>query len=105
MRYVYFLLFGLSMLARLTAEDLAAGVRQADQAEQRGETDRAIEILKQMQTEDHDNPQIEKRLSRLYSRKIEDTNVPSTQSRDPPCRVRQTHLLQLADLAFCETRS
>ena len=75
MRYRCTLLVAIFVLSKVAAEDLAPEARQADQAEQAGETDRAIEILKQVQSQGHHDPQIEKRLSRLYSRKIEDTNV------------------------------
>jgi hypothetical protein len=76
MRHLYLFVFSFALLARLAAGDLAANLRQADQAEQAGETDRAIEVLKRAENQDHGNAQIEKRLSRLYSWKIEDTNVP-----------------------------
>jgi len=84
MKHVLFSLLALSMLmplAGLTAQEPVPELRQADEAEHTGETDRAIEILKQAQNQDHNNPQIEKRLSRLYSRKIEDTNVPAERRR------------------------
>ncbi|MBV8899676.1 MAG: hypothetical protein JOY92_06140 [Verrucomicrobia bacterium] len=76
MKHLYLLGFSFALLARLAGADLSAYLGQADQAEQAGETDRAIEILKRAENQDHGDAQIEKRLSRLYSWKIEDTNVP-----------------------------
>jgi tetratricopeptide (TPR) repeat protein len=76
MKHLYLFVFSFALLTRLAAADLAANLRQADEAEQAGETDRAIDILKRAENQDHGDAQIEKRLSRLYSWKIEDTNAP-----------------------------
>ena len=88
MKRLYLFVFSFALLARLAAGDLAANLRQADQAEQAGETDRAIEILKRAENQDHGDAQIEKRLSRLYSWKIEDTNVPGERRNYADLAVR-----------------
>jgi hypothetical protein len=88
MKQLYLVVFSFTLLARLPAADLAANLRQADQAEQDGETDRAIEILKRAEAEDHGDAQIEKRLSRLYSWKIEDTNAPGERKNYAELAVR-----------------
>jgi tetratricopeptide (TPR) repeat protein len=75
MKHRYLFVFSFALLTRLAAADLTADLAQADEAERGGETDRAIEILKRADNQDHGNAQIEKRLSRLYSWKIEDTNA------------------------------
>jgi tetratricopeptide (TPR) repeat protein len=80
--------FSFALLARLAAGDLAANLRQADQAEQAGETDRAIEILKRAENQDHGDAQIQTRLSRLYSWKIEDTNAPGERKNYAELAVR-----------------
>lgn len=88
MKHLYLLVFSFALLARLAGADLAANLGQADQAEQAGETDRAIEILKRAENQDHGDAQIEKRLSRLYSWKIEDTNVPGERKNYAELAVR-----------------
>ena len=47
-------------------------IQQADQFENQGETESAIKVLKQADSASPDNPQIEKRLSRLYARQIQE---------------------------------
>ncbi|MBW0001672.1 MAG: hypothetical protein JO015_21460 [Verrucomicrobia bacterium] len=98
MRHLYLFVFSFALLTRLAAAaaatttsaaaDLAANLAQADQAEQAGETDRAIEILKRAENQDPGNAQIEKRLSRLYSWKIEDTNIPGERKNYADLAVR-----------------
>ena len=88
MKHLYVFVFSFALLARLAAGDLASGIRQADQAEQAGETDRAIEILKRAENQEPGNAQIEKRLSRLYSWKIEDTNAPAERRNYADMAVR-----------------
>jgi tetratricopeptide (TPR) repeat protein len=91
MKHLYLFVFSFALLARPAAAgaaDLAANLGQADQAEQAGETDHAIEILKRAETQDHDNAQIEKRLSRLYSWKIEDTSVPGERENYAELAIR-----------------
>jgi tetratricopeptide (TPR) repeat protein len=88
MKQLYLFVFSFALMARLPAADLAANLGQADQAEHAGETDRAIEILKRAETQDHGNAQIEKRLSSLYSWKIEDTNAPGERKNYAELAVR-----------------
>lgn len=96
MKHLYLFVFSFALLTRLEAAattvarsaDLAANLEQADQSEQAGETDRAIEILKRAENQDPGNAQIEKRLSRLYSWKIEDSNVPGERRNYADLAVR-----------------
>lgn len=88
MKHLCLFVFSFAFLARLAAADLTADLRQADEAEQAGETDRAIEILKRAEDQDHGNAQIEKRLSGLYSWKIEDTNVPGERKNYAELAIR-----------------
>jgi tetratricopeptide (TPR) repeat protein len=96
MRHLYLFVFSFALLTKIaaatttatTSADLAANLAQADQAEQAGETDRAIEILKRAENQEQGNAQIEKRLSGLYSWKIEDTNAPGERKNYAELAVR-----------------
>src|SRR5258708_33270899 len=56
-------------------------IQQADQFENQGETESAIKELKQADSASPENPQIEKRLSRLYALKIKEDSYQAAKRR------------------------
>jgi Tfp pilus assembly protein PilF len=68
-------------------QELEPLIQQADQLEIQGETEPAIRILKQSDSASPDNPQIEKRLSRLYARQIQEISDQSTKRKDAELAV------------------
>ena len=62
-------------------------IQQADQFENQGETESAIKVLKQAESASPDNPQIEKRLSRLYARQIQEISEQAAKRRDAELAV------------------
>ncbi len=76
MRHIY-LCLGLCATWGLAVQAQETDLRGSDAAEQAGDIDRALNLLRPLQRADADDPQVAKRLSRLYTRKIEDTQVPS----------------------------
>src|SRR5580704_13942711 len=62
-------------------------IQQADQFENQGETESAIKVLKQADSASPDNPQIEKRLSRLYARQIQEISDQAAKRRDAELAV------------------
>jgi tetratricopeptide (TPR) repeat protein len=62
-------------------------IQQADQFENQGETESAIRVLKQADSASPDNPQIEKRLSRLYARQIQEISDQAAKRRDAELAV------------------
>jgi Flp pilus assembly protein TadD len=66
----------LSMVSLISAvsfaSDLESSLQQADKLELQGETESAIHVLKEADATSSDNPEIDKRLSRLYARRIQE---------------------------------
>ena len=62
-------------------------IQQADQFENQGETESAIKVLKQADSTSPDNPQIEKRLSSLYTRHIQEISDQATKRKDAELAV------------------
>jgi Flp pilus assembly protein TadD len=62
-------------------------IQQADQLENQGETESAIKVLKQADSSSPDNPQIEKRLSSLYTRHIQEISDQATKRKDAELAV------------------
>ncbi len=62
-------------------------IQQADQFENQGETESAIRVLKQADSASPDDPQIEKRLSRLYARQIQEISDQAVKRRDAELAV------------------
>jgi Flp pilus assembly protein TadD len=54
------------------ASDLESSLEQADKLELQGETESAIHVLKEADAASSDNAEIDKRLSRLYARRIQE---------------------------------
>jgi tetratricopeptide (TPR) repeat protein len=81
MRSLYTWCALLGIVMRAFPQDLDGLIRQADQFEKNGETDLAINSLRQADQLSVDNPQVEKRLAREYTRKIEDVSDPAARKK------------------------
>jgi tetratricopeptide (TPR) repeat protein len=68
-------------------QDAEPLIQQSDQFENQGETESAIRVLKQADSASPDNPQIEKRLSRLYARQIQEISDQAAKRRDAELAV------------------
>ncbi|HEY0793131.1 MAG TPA: hypothetical protein VGD78_18850 [Chthoniobacterales bacterium] len=77
MKHLYVLLFWLAVTSIGRADEVTQLIARADQAEMSGDNDEALQILKQATGPAQEDPQILKRLSRLYTRKIEDAGNPA----------------------------
>jgi Flp pilus assembly protein TadD len=64
------------------ASDVEPTLEQADKLELEGETESAIHVLKGADAASPDNPEIEKRLSRLYSRRIQEISDQAEKKTD-----------------------
>jgi tetratricopeptide (TPR) repeat protein len=62
-------------------------IQQADQFENQGETESAIKVLKQADSASPENPQIQKRLSRLYTRQIQEISDQGVKRKDAELAV------------------
>jgi len=58
----------------LFSEDLGSLLEQADKLELEGQTESAIRVLKEADATSPENPQIDKRLSRLFARRIQEVS-------------------------------
>jgi tetratricopeptide (TPR) repeat protein len=76
--YVLLLVAGISTLSAQGVEDL---LHKADELEQEGQVDSAIEVLRKVEQASKENPQVVKRLARNYCRKIEDCLDPDDRRR------------------------
>lgn len=81
MRSLYIWCALLGIVTRAFPQDLDGLIRQANQFEMNGETDLAINSLRQAEQLSVDNPHIEKRLAREYTRKIEDVSDPAARKK------------------------
>jgi tetratricopeptide (TPR) repeat protein len=64
------------------AEEVETLIQQADQSESQGETEAAIKSLKAADNASPQNPQIEKRLCRLYARHIQEISDQTEKRKD-----------------------
>ncbi|MBV8814195.1 MAG: hypothetical protein JO271_06880 [Verrucomicrobia bacterium] len=71
----------------LFAEDLASSLERADKLELQGETESAIRVLKEADASSPDNGQVEKRLSRLYARRIQEISDQAEKKTDATLAV------------------
>jgi Flp pilus assembly protein TadD len=62
--------------------DVESSLEQADKLELQGETESAIHILKEADSASPDNPQIDKRLARLYARRIQEISDQTEKETD-----------------------
>jgi Tfp pilus assembly protein PilF len=69
------------------ASDVQSSLEQADKFELQGETESAIRILKDADAASPENPEIEKRLSRLYARRIQEVSDQSEKKTDATLAV------------------
>jgi Tfp pilus assembly protein PilF len=67
--------------------DVESSLEQADKLELQGETESAIHVLKEADTASLDNPQIDKRLSRLYARRIQEISDQTEKKSDATLAV------------------
>ncbi|MBV9733060.1 MAG: hypothetical protein JO275_09810 [Verrucomicrobia bacterium] len=67
--------------------DVESSLEQADKLELQGETESAIHVLKEADAASPDNPQIDKRLSRLYARRIQEVSDQSEKKTDATLAV------------------
>jgi Flp pilus assembly protein TadD len=67
--------------------DVESSLEQADKLELQGETESAIHVLKDADTASPDNPQIDKRLSRLYARRIQEISDQAEKKTDATLAV------------------
>ena len=67
--------------------DVESSLEQADKLELQGETESAIHVLKDADTAAPDNPQIDKRLSRLYARRIQEISDQTDKKTDATLAV------------------
>jgi Flp pilus assembly protein TadD len=76
------------LFARLLfAGDPASSLEQADKLELQGETESAIRVLKEADATSPDNGQIEKRLARLYARRIQEVSDQAEKKTDATLAV------------------
>jgi Flp pilus assembly protein TadD len=68
-------------------EETESLIQRADQLESQGETESAIKALKDADAASPDNPQIEKRLSRLYARQIQEIPDQAAKRKDAELAV------------------
>ena len=71
----------------LFAQDIESLLEQADKLELQGETESSIRTLKQADAASPENPQVEKRLSRLYARRIQDISDQAEKKADATLAV------------------
>jgi Flp pilus assembly protein TadD len=71
----------------LFASDVESSLEQADKLESQGETESAIHVLKEADTPSPDNPEIDKRLSRLYARRIQEISDQAEKKADAALAV------------------
>jgi Flp pilus assembly protein TadD len=69
------------------ASDVESSLEQADKLESQGETEPAIHVLKEAETTSPDNPEIDKRLSRLYARRIQEISDQAEKKADATLAV------------------
>jgi len=62
--------------------DVESSLEQADKLELQGETESAIHVLKEADAASPDNPQIDKRLCRLYARRIQEVSDQTEKKTD-----------------------
>jgi Flp pilus assembly protein TadD len=62
--------------------DVESSLEQADKLELQGETESGIHILKEADSASPDNPQIDKRLARLYARRIQEISDQTEKETD-----------------------
>lgn len=67
--------------------DVESSLEQADKLESQGETESAIHVLKEADAASPDNPQIDKRLSRLYARRIQEISDQTEKKTDATLAV------------------
>ena len=67
--------------------DVESSLEQADKLESQGETESAIHVLKEADAVSPDNPQIDKRLSRLYARRIQEISDQTEKKTDATLAV------------------
>jgi tetratricopeptide (TPR) repeat protein len=68
-------------------QEVESLIQQADQFENQGDTESAIKTLKEGDSASPENPQIEKRLSRLYARQIQEISDQAAKRKDAEMAV------------------
>jgi tetratricopeptide (TPR) repeat protein len=68
-------------------QEVESLIRQADQFDNQGETESAVKALKQADSASPENPQVEKRLSSLYTRHIQEISDQATKRKDAELAV------------------
>jgi Tfp pilus assembly protein PilF len=69
------------------ASDVESSLEQADKLELQGETESAIHVLKEADAASPDNPQVDKRLCRLYARRIQEVSDQTEKKTDATLAV------------------
>jgi Flp pilus assembly protein TadD len=69
------------------ASDVESSLEQADKLESQGETESAIHVLKEADAASTDNPEVNKRLSRLYARRIQEISDQAEKKADATLAV------------------
>jgi Flp pilus assembly protein TadD len=69
------------------ASDVESSLEQADKLEAQGETESAIHVLKEADTTTPKSPEIDKRLSRLYARRIQEISDQAEKKADATLAV------------------
>jgi Flp pilus assembly protein TadD len=69
------------------ASDVETSLEQADKLESQGETESAIRALKDADAASPDNPEVDKRLSRLYARRIQEITDQAEKKTDATLAV------------------
>src|ERR1700730_3538476 len=82
---VFTMMFLVSMVS--FASDVETSLEQADKLESQGETEAAIRALKDADAASPDNPEIDKRLSRLYARRIQEISDQAEKKADATLAV------------------
>jgi tetratricopeptide (TPR) repeat protein len=86
MKHLIVFLAGAALCELALTQEVEPFIQQADQFETQGETESAIKVLKQAESTSPD-PQIEKRLSRLYVRHIQEISDQVTKRKDAELAV------------------
>ena len=69
------------------ASDVEPSLEQADKLEAQGETESAIRVLKEAEAASPEDAEIDKRLSRLYARRIQEITDQSEKKADATLAV------------------
>ncbi|HZC36240.1 MAG TPA: hypothetical protein VE242_11530 [Chthoniobacterales bacterium] len=87
MKHLIVLLVIAALSKPALTQEVESQLQQADQFEAQGETASAIKVLKQANTLSPENPQVAKRLSRLYARQIQEISDQAAKRKDAELAV------------------